>query len=99
VKQFVVAVRPAHGPKPFEVRFETAPGRQAQVDFARFVVTFTDEPSLTRIMWLFSMVLGPACFIFACFVMHQDLQALLSCPMQVSRPPPWGAFCRAVKCS
>ena len=82
VKRFVAAIRPEHGPKPFEVRFETPPGQQAQVDFARFVVTFEDEPSTTRIVWLFSMVLGHSRFIFARFVMHQDLQALLRCHMQ-----------------
>jgi transposase len=43
---------------PFEVRFETPPGAQAQVDFAQFQVVFTDEPAVTRIVWLFSLVLG-----------------------------------------
>ena len=42
----------------FEVRFETPPGAQGQVDFARFEVTFTDEPGTKRIVWLFSLVLG-----------------------------------------
>ncbi len=42
----------------FEVRFETPPGDQAQVDFAQFQVTFADEPSEIRIVWLFSFVLG-----------------------------------------
>jgi transposase len=55
--------------KPFEVRFETPPGYQAQVDFARFVTTFTDEPELSRIVWLFSLVLGHSRHIFARFVM------------------------------
>ncbi len=82
VKRFVAAIRPDHGPKPFEVRFETPAGQQAQVDFARFVTTFTDEPDTTRIVWLFSMVLGHSRFIFARFVMHQDLQTLLRCHMQ-----------------
>ena len=40
---------PARGPPPqrpssFEVRFETPPGEQGQVDFAQFQVVFTDEP-------------------------------------------------------
>jgi transposase len=43
---------------PFEVRFETPPGAQAQVDFAQFQVVFTEEPAVTRIVWLFSLVLG-----------------------------------------
>ena len=33
-------------------------------------------------MWLFSLVLGHSRFIFARFVMHQDLQTLLRCHMQ-----------------
>jgi transposase len=36
-------VRPPR-PKPFERRFETAPGRQGQVDFAQFRTAFTDQP-------------------------------------------------------
>ena len=82
MKRFVAAIRPDSGPKPFEVRFETPPGQQAQVDFARFVTEFTDEPGVTRIIWLFSLVLGHSRHIFARFVMHQDLQTLLRCHMQ-----------------
>lgn len=81
VKRFVAAIRPESQPKPFEVRFETPPGYQAQVDFARFLTTFTDEPGSMRIVWLFSMVLGHSRHIFARFVMHQDLQTLLRCHM------------------
>jgi transposase len=81
VKRFLATIRPAGQPKPFETRFETPPGQQAQVDFARFVTTFTDEPELTRIVWLFSLVLGHSRYIFARFVMHQDLQTLLRCHM------------------
>ena len=77
VKRFVAAIRPNEGPKPFEVRFETPPGLQAQVDFARFVVAFEDEPGVNRIIWLFSLVLGHSRHIFARFVLHQDLQTLL----------------------
>ena len=81
VKRFLATTRPADQPKPFEIRFETPPGQQAQVDFARFVTTFTDEPELTRIVWLFSLVLGHSRYIVARFVMHQDLQTLLRCHM------------------
>jgi transposase len=81
VKRFVAAVRPNNGPKPFEVRFETPPGLQAQVDFARFVVAFEDEPGVKRIIWLFSLVLGHSRYLFARFVLHQDLQTLLRCHM------------------
>jgi hypothetical protein len=38
------------------VRFETEPGEQAQVDFARFNVVFTDEPENPRIVRLFVSV-------------------------------------------
>jgi transposase len=78
VKRAVREIRP-DPVKPFEVRFETPPGAQAQVDFARFVVTFTDEPGLTRIVWLFSLVLGHCRLIWARFVAHQDLQTVLRC--------------------
>lgn len=78
VTDYLRAVRPAL-PAPFEVRFETPPGQQAQVDFARFVVTFTNEPGVIRIVWLFSMVLGHSRQIWARFVLHQDLQTVLRC--------------------
>ena len=61
-------MRPSQ-PSPFEVRFETPPGQQAQVDFARFTVTFADEPSAIRIVWLFSLVLGHSRLIWARFAM------------------------------
>jgi hypothetical protein len=57
-----------------EVRFETPPGVQAQVDFARFVVDFTDDPGTSRVVWLFSLVLGHSRFLFARYVLHQDLR-------------------------
>jgi transposase len=65
----------------FEVRFETPPGDQAQVDFAHFQVVFTDEPSVIRIVWLFSFVLGHSRLIWARFVFHQDMQTVLRCHM------------------
>jgi transposase len=42
-------VRPAPLPA-FEVRFETPPGHQAQVDFAQFQVVFSDR--LRPALWL-----------------------------------------------
>jgi transposase len=38
-----------------ERRFESPPGRQAQVDFAEFTVAFADEPGVVRKVWLFSI--------------------------------------------
>ena len=49
----------------FEVRFETPPGEQAQVDFAHFEVEFADDPGVKRVVWLFSMVLGYSRLIWA----------------------------------
>jgi transposase len=43
VKDFVREIRPSQAAG-FEVRFETPPGRQAQVDFAHFRAVFDDEP-------------------------------------------------------
>jgi transposase len=73
-------IRPARLPA-FEVRFETPPGDQAQVDFAQFQLQFTDEPAITRIVWLFSFVLGFSRLIWARFVFHQDMQTVLRCHM------------------
>lgn len=78
VTDFLRDVRPI-SEQGFEVRFETAPGEQAQVDFAQFHVIFTDEPLTRRIVWLFSMVLGHSRLIWARFAMHQDLPTVLRC--------------------
>ena len=48
-------------------------------DGARFEVVFADEPGATRIVWLFSLVLGFSRLIWARFVVHQDLQTVLRC--------------------
>ncbi len=75
---FLRDVRPAAAPG-FERRFETAPGRQAQVDFAQFRTEFSDEPGVVRIVWLFSLVLGRGRMLWARFVAHQDLPTVLRC--------------------
>lgn len=82
VKRFLATIRPENGPKPYELRFETPPGVQAQVDFARFAVEFADDPGTSRVVWLFSLVLGHSRFLFARYVLHQDLQTLLRCHIQ-----------------
>ena len=76
--EFLRDIRPAAVPE-FEVRFETPPGRQAQVDFAHFRTAFTDEPGAERIIWLFSLVLGHSRMLWGRFVLHQDLPTLLRC--------------------
>src|SRR5215472_3545759 len=75
---FLRDIRPTE-PAPFEVRFETPPGRQAQVDFGHFRTVFTDEPGTERILWLFSLMLVHSRMLWAHFVLHQDLPTLLRC--------------------
>lgn len=78
VKEMVRAIRPSE-PTGFEVRFETPPGRQAQVDFAHFRTGFDDAPGTEHVVWLFSLVLGHSRMLWGRFVLHQDLQTLLRC--------------------
>ncbi|WP_246387744.1 DDE-type integrase/transposase/recombinase, partial [Gluconacetobacter sacchari] len=66
-------------PKVFERRFETAPGEQAQVDFAEFPVTFLTEPQAPRKVWLFSMVLGHSRWLWGRFCPNQTLETVLRC--------------------
>ena len=74
-------IRPIHAPL-FERRFETAPGEQAQADFAHFKVAFTDQPDELRVVWLFAMVLGHSRYLFARFCLHQDLHSLIRLHVQ-----------------
>src|SRR5450631_4287159 len=78
VKDFLRDVRP-RSPTGFEVRFETPPGRQAQVDFAHFRTGFTDAPDTEQVIWLFSLMLGHSRMLWGRFVLHQDLPTLLRC--------------------
>ncbi|WP_323779152.1 IS21 family transposase [Leisingera sp.] len=78
VTDFLREVRPARQTQ-FERRFETPPGKQAQVDFAEFTVEFTDDPGVVRKVWLFSMVLGHSRWLWGRFVASQNLQSVLRC--------------------
>jgi hypothetical protein len=49
------------------------------VDFAQFQTEFIDEPGVTRIVWLFSLVLGHSRMMWGRFVLHQDLPTVLRC--------------------
>jgi transposase len=75
---FLREARPPKRPT-FERRFETPPGRQAQVDFAEFRVTFEDEPDVIRKVWLFTMVLGHSRWLWGRYCAGQDLQTVLRC--------------------
>jgi transposase len=78
VKDYLRTIRP-RALQAFERRFETPPGKQAQVDFAFFRTVFTDQPDAERIVWLFSMVLGHSRMMWGRFVANQDLQTVLRC--------------------
>ena len=78
LKDFLRTVRPRPETQ-FERRFETPPGKQAQVDFAFFKTVFTDQPDVERIVWLFSIVLGHSRMMWARFVARQDLPTVLRC--------------------
>lgn len=80
LNDYLRQIRPAPAPG-FEVRFETPPGLQAQVDFAEFKVRFASEV-VERKVWLFAMVLGHSRYLWAQFVMHQDLPTVLRCHME-----------------
>jgi transposase len=79
VRDEVRAPRPAGGGKAYAVRFETLPGEQAQVDFAQFRVSFTAEPGVVHIVWLFSMVLGYSRLIWGRFAHRQTMQTVPAC--------------------
>jgi transposase len=49
------------------------------VDFAEFRVESANEPGLERKVWLFAMVLGRSRYLWAQFVVHQDLPTVLRC--------------------
>ena len=66
----------------YELRFETAPGVQAQADFARFAVRFTSEPGVERVVWLFSMVLGHSRYLFGRFAWRQTLDTVVRCHIE-----------------
>lgn len=78
LKDFLRTVRPP-APQAFERRFETPPGKQAQIDLAHFRTVFTDEPGREQVVWLFSLVLGHSRMMWARFVARQDLAAVLRC--------------------
>ncbi len=67
-------------PKPpveFERRFETSPGEQAQVDFAEFRVTFTNEPDRQYRVYLFLFVMGCSRWFRGRFGWDQKLPTVL----------------------
>ncbi|SNT76941.1 Transposase [Paracoccus seriniphilus] len=76
--EYLRLIRPAV-PRQFERRFETAAGKQAQVDFAEFQVEFICEPGVIRKVWLFSMVLGHSRWLWGRFCPNQTLGTVMRC--------------------
>ena len=64
-------------PAPFERRFETLAGVQAQVDFAEFKAVFTGEPGRVRKLYLFTMVLGHSRWLWGRFCERQNLATVV----------------------
>ena len=81
VTDFLREVRPA-ALAPYERRYETVPGKQAQVDFAEFSVMFTDEPGVWRKVWLFCFVLGSSRWLWGRFCPNQKLETVMRCHIQ-----------------
>jgi transposase len=69
LKAFVRRVRPAPPPDPV-IRFETPPGRQAQVDFARFRFPW-------GVRYALLVVLGYSRLLWCRFYPRQDMRALM----------------------
>jgi transposase len=69
LKEYVRAVRP-HPPEEPVIRFETAPGRQAQVDFADFRFPWGKRYALV-------VVLGYSRLLWVRFFTRKDMRALL----------------------
>jgi len=63
-------------PSQATLRFETAPGEQAQVDFGTF--SYRDGEVL-RHLYAFAMVLSYSRLLYVEFVEHQDLRTLAAC--------------------
>ena len=76
LKNYVHPRRRPRQPKA-TVRFETAPGEQAQVDWG--VVSYEGEDGRKHRMWVFVMVLGFSRAIYAEFVRRADVPTFIRC--------------------
>ena len=79
LKEYLHPLRPAGAPR-VAVRYEVAPGEEAQVDFGVF--PFVDEAGRRRNVLAFVMVLSFSRALRVAFVPQQDLSTLLRCHLQ-----------------
>jgi transposase len=82
IRRFVKEVKKEKARQAY-IRFETEPGRQAQMDWADFKVVSPDGSSLS--IHLFEMVLGFCRALFCCFVERCTLEAFMDSHIQAFR--------------
>jgi len=72
-------LRPLRPPKTelATMRFETAPGEQAQVDWGRFA--FIDTSGVRQLVWAFVMVLSWSRALYVEFVERADVSTFIAC--------------------
>ena len=82
VKLYVATIKEAK-PKPAFVRFETAPGEQAQVDWGRF--GWCLHHGYRSPLWCFVMTLCYSRMLYLEFTVSQDLATLIQCHLNAFR--------------
>jgi len=76
VKKFLTPLRAETHRREASVRFETAPGYQAQVDWGHFHILF-EKTGQSQWMYLFLLILGWSRYRAGCFFPCQDLEHFL----------------------
>lgn len=82
VQRYVRSIRPAK-PQPAFVRFETAPGQQAQMDWSPF--GRISHLGQSRPLSCFALVLGYSRVLYAEFTVSEDLPTLVQCHLNALR--------------
>lgn len=82
VQRYVRRLRPPKG-QPAVVRFETAPGQQAQVDWSPF--GRINHLGQSRKLSCFALVLGYSRVLYAEFTISEDLPTLVQCHLNAFR--------------
>jgi transposase len=82
LKRYVHPLRTASQPTA-TMRFETKPGKQAQVDFGR--VSYLSREGVKKHLWLFVMVLGWSRMLYVEFLTRADLPSFIRCHINAFR--------------